>query len=374
MRAAFVRVCRQGDVDGRSREGQRVNVMATKKLKRFDRLLRVLTEYREIMVIMHNNPDPDAIATGWALLTLISRRLHKPVRLVGRGPILRAENRQFISLLRPPVELVDAILPDALTATILVDCSPASLNHLLGGVVAPMAVIDHHESMRDGFRIPFRDIRPKVTASASISVEYMREQKFERSQEMATALVYAIRTEMIGAHKALSRLDHSALRWLSGFADYDVLSEIENPPLQRHYFEELLLGMENVLIYADSAICFLPRLSAPELVGEFADLLIRCDGLESVLCGGTIGDDFFLSARSKGTKCQAMPILNQVLRGLGHSGGHLHRAGGKICVPTCGKDSDELAQELRVRWLDACDSTIRRGQRLVPRKEIARRH
>lgn len=347
--------------------------MASKRLKRSDRLLRVLDEYREIMVIMHNNPDPDAIATGWALLLLVDSRLHKPARLLGRGAVLRAENLQLLKLLQPPIELVEEISPDALTATVLVDCSPASVNHLLGEQKAPVAVIDHHEAKGDGFRIPFRDVRPKVTASASIASEYMREQHIEPGPKIATALLYAIRTEMIGAQKALSRVDHSVLRWLSGFAEHKLLSEIENPPLPRTYYEELLLGLDSVLVYADSAVCFLPRITAPEIVGEFADLLIRCDGLQYVLCGSRVGDDFLLSARSKGGERTALSLLNQTLRGLGDSGGHLHRAGGKICLPTSGMDSDELEHELRTRWLDACGSSIRRGQRLVGRKEITRR-
>ena len=141
----------------------------------------------------------------------------------------------------------------------------------------------------------------------------------------------------------------------------------------RRYYEELLLGLNSVLVYADSAVCFLPRITAPEIVGEVADLLIRCDRLKYVLCGARIGDDFLLSARSKGEEHTALPLLNHVLCGLGHFGGHLHRAGGKISVPTSGMDSDQLEQEIRTRWLDACGSTIRRGQRLVRRKEIMRR-
>ncbi|MBU0716709.1 MAG: DHH family phosphoesterase [Planctomycetes bacterium] len=347
--------------------------MASQKRKRSDRLLSVLGEFDETMVIMHNNPDPDAIATGWALLLLVDRRLHKPVRLLGRGPVLRAENVQLLKLLQPPIELVEEISPDAHTATVLVDCSPASANHLLGGDNPPVAVIDHHESTGDGFRIPFRDLRPKVTASASIATEYMREQRLDPPPAVATALLYAIRTEMIGARKALSRVDHSALRWLSGFAEYDVLFEIENPPLPRYYYEELLLGLDSVLVYADSAVCFLPRITAPESVGEVADLLIRCDHLKYVLCGGRIGDDFLFSARSKGDKHTALTLLNPVLSGLGNFGGHRHRAGGKISVPMSGMDSDELEQAVRTRWLDACGSTVRRGQRLVGRKEIMRR-
>ncbi len=325
------------------------------------------------MVIMHNNPDPDAIATGWAIVLLVERRLHKPVRLLGRGPVLRAENVQLIKLLQPPIEFVDEINPNTRTATVLVDCSPASVNHLLGGDKAPVAVIDHHESKGDGFRIPFRDQRPKVAASASIAAQYMREQRLEPTSAVATALLYAIRTEMIGARKALSRVDHAALRWLSGCTAYDALFEIENPPLPRYYYEELLLGLDSVLVYAESAVCFLPRITAPEIVAEMADLLIRCDGLRFVLCGARNGDDFLMSARSKGEGDTALALLSHVLQGLGHFGGHLHRAGGKISVPGSGMDSDALEQEIRTRWLHACGSTTHRGQRLVGRKELMRR-
>lgn len=347
--------------------------MAAIRLKRSDRLLRVLDEYRKVIVIMHNTPDPDAIAAGWALLVLISRRLHKPVRLLGRGPILRPENVQFVKLLHPPIELVEEITPDARTATVLVDCSPASANHLLGGRKAPIAVIDHHETKGDGFRIPFRDVRPRVSASASITAEYMRQQRLEPAPEIATALLYAIRTEMIGARKALSRVDHSALRWLSGFARYDVLSNIENPPLPRYYYEELLLGLDSVLVYSDSAVCFLPRITAAETVGEFADLLIRCDGLQCVLCGGKVDDDFLLSARSKGDDRSALTLLGHVLKGLGHFGGHRHRAGGKIQLSTSERNEGDLEQELRSRWLEACGDATGRGGRLVARREITRR-
>jgi nanoRNase/pAp phosphatase (c-di-AMP/oligoRNAs hydrolase) len=346
--------------------------MAGRTLKRSDRLLSVLDEYDRTAVIMHNNPDPDAIATGWAISTLVECRLRKTARLLGRGPVLRAENLQFINLLQPPMELVEDMPHEAHTATVLVDCSPASANHLLGGRQAPVAVIDHHVSKGDGFRIPFRDMRPKVTASASIAAAYMREQRLRLTPPLATALLYAIRTEMIGARKALSRLDHSAVRWLSGFANYDVLSKIENPPLPRYYYEELLLGLDRVLVYSDSAVCFLPRITAPEIVGEVADLLIRCDSLKYVLCGGRVADTFLLSARSKSEEHSALTLLDHVLRGLGHFGGHLHRAGGKVSLPVRGMDSEGLEQEVRKRWLHACGTTLRRGQRLVGRKEIMR--
>ena len=45
-----------------------------------DRLLAVLAQYQQCLVVMHDNPDPDAIATGWAILALIEERLGCPAR------------------------------------------------------------------------------------------------------------------------------------------------------------------------------------------------------------------------------------------------------------------------------------------------------
>jgi nanoRNase/pAp phosphatase (c-di-AMP/oligoRNAs hydrolase) len=346
--------------------------MASHRPKRSDRLLHVLEEYQSILIVAHNNPDPDAIAAGWALLVLVKEHLRRPVRFVGRGPILRAENLQFLKLLQPPIELIEDIEVGPHTATVLIDCAAGSLNHLLAGKSNPVAVIDHHESKCDGLRIPFRDIRPRITAAATIAALYLREQGHEPGPEMATALLYAIRTEMQGAHSALSAPDHTALRWLSGYAEFDVLSDIENAPLPRHYYEELLLALNSVLVYADSVLCFRPRITGPEILGEVADLLIRGDGLNYVLCGGKHGGEFLLSARSKRKGADAVSLLRHVLRDLGHCGGHRHRAGGKIEASIAACDTESLERELKTRWLDACNATRRRGQRLVGRKEITR--
>jgi nanoRNase/pAp phosphatase (c-di-AMP/oligoRNAs hydrolase) len=302
----------------------------------------------------------------------VKERLGRRARLVGRGPILRSENLQFLRLLKPPIDLVEDIQVGPQTGAILVDCAAGSLNHLLAGKTSPVAVIDHHESPGDGLRIPFRDVRPRVTASATIATTYLREQELEPSPEMATALLYAVRTEMQGARAALSAVDHTALRWLSGYAEYDVLSDIENAPLPRHYYKELLLALDSVLVYAAVAICFLPRITGPEILGEVADLLIRGDGLDYVLCGAKHDGEFFLSARSKRRDSDAVCLLRHVLRDLGHCGGHRHRAGGKVEAAVAKGDTEDLEREIRTRWLSACNSTRRRGKRLVGRKEIVR--
>jgi len=49
------------------------------------RLLEVLEPYDDLVVMMHHNPDPDAIATEWAIHTIIGECLDRQARLVGDG-------------------------------------------------------------------------------------------------------------------------------------------------------------------------------------------------------------------------------------------------------------------------------------------------
>ena len=343
--------------------------MAGTHARRSDRLLRVLSEYERIVVITHNNPDPDAIAASWALVTLVKEKLDRTASLIGGGAIVRAENIQMVDLLRPPLRLVSSFKPEEGCAPVLVDCSPESANHLLGdGSARPVAVIDHHEPTRARARLRFRDIRPAAAASSCITATYLREQRVEPSTRLATALSYAIRTETSGSPVRLTRTDRGIISWLAEQTDHGILAEIENAPLSRSYYHELATALALTSLHGDTAVCFLPKASGSEIVGEVADLLIRCRGLERVLCGAAIGHDLIISVRTSSTGGDAVELIGRTLAGLGHWGGHPHRAGGMV---TGGGEiepvSHDLREALKLRWLTACAAKSLDGIPLVSR-------
>lgn len=344
------------------------------RAKRSDRLLSVLSGYEHLVVVTHDTPDPDSIASGWVIWRLIQQRLGRTARFVGRGAILRAENRYMVELLKPPLEMVhDLELPPGAGA-VLVDCSPQSSNHLLDDKpLAFAAVIDHHSVPRRRRRLPFEDVRPRVLASASITASYLREQQVSPGRELATALLYGIRTESRSAETPYSRLDRSATLWLSGWADFSMLSKIEDAPLSPAYFSDLVLALQSTTVYGDTGFCLLPRADYPEIVGEVADLLIRCEGIRRVLCVAVSGRDFCLSARTEVRDEDAAALVRLTVRGLGHGGGHQHRAGGKI--PGLARDLNYLKgipDELLSRWLAACNAQDLPVRRLIARDEIVR--
>src|SRR5690606_7696537 len=83
-------------------ESAMVSATACPRTKRSNQLIAALEPFSRAVVVMHDNPDPDAIATGWAIKFLLEKCTDKPVRLIGGGDIIRAENRQMVKLLGPP--------------------------------------------------------------------------------------------------------------------------------------------------------------------------------------------------------------------------------------------------------------------------------
>lgn len=320
---------------------------------------------------MHDNPDPDAIASGWGVQVLIEEKLEKEVRLVGGGAIVRAENRHMVDLLRPPIELVDQVEFQAGTGAILVDCGAEATNHIVTRQkIQPVAIIDHHQG-GEATKASFVDIRLDAAASATIVASYLREQGIDLGPKLATAMMYAVRSETCGHETHFSTLDRAILPWLTEHGDPGLLAEIENAPLTRDYFADLLLALQSTLLYDGAAICFLPRATGAEIVGEVADVLIRCDEIVRVLCAAIVGDDLLISARTQPGNGNATELLLNTLDGIGGAGGHSHRAGGSI--PGIGRNAKDIAavhDNLRHRWLTVCGVQKQRGTRLIARRKI----
>jgi nanoRNase/pAp phosphatase (c-di-AMP/oligoRNAs hydrolase) len=247
-----------------------------------------------------------------------------------------------------------------------------SSNHLVTrGGLRPVAVVDHHCGGSPPLDVPFADIRPSVAATATIVASYLREQGIEPGLKLASAMLYAIRTETCGCETEHSQLDRMMVLWLTGHAEPGLIAEIENAPLARSYFSDLVLALQGTVLFNDSALCVLPKASGMETVGEVADLLIRCHGVRRVLCAGLIEEDLYVSVRTRRDDGSAIELLQHTLKGIGEGGGHVHRAGGKVVgFAAEGRMTEVLEEQIRDRWLAACDEDGHRPKRLIGLREI----
>jgi nanoRNase/pAp phosphatase (c-di-AMP/oligoRNAs hydrolase) len=339
------------------------------------RFLEVASGYRNVVVMTHDNPDPDAIASGWALIHLIKKRLQVPVTLIGAGAVVRAENRKMIQLLKPPLEMNKPLHFSKDQLLVLVDCDVFTSNHpAINPDLQPVAVLDHHTP---GKRVEartccvFEDRRPSVAATASIATSYLKEQGIEPPTSLATAIVYGIRTETKAGQTEYSELDHDMLSWATRLANPSDVAAIEDAPLNLTYFSDLTLAMQSTFLHGSTAFCILPQCQGPEVVGEVADLLVRCDAISNVFCGALYKGRFVCSVRTEDHDKDASKIAVKVLEGLGHGGGHPHRAGGLIKdLPKESRGRQAIFRELKRRWLSACKQPVARSTRLVSKSSI----
>lgn len=342
------------------------------RARRSDRLLDVLARHDEIVVVTHDNPDPDALASGWAICRLIEAKLGKKPRFIAGGEIVRAENRHMVQTLNLPIELVGDTQVSSHAGVVLVDCGTSATHHLMArNGLKPAAIIDHHWTSLGNDGVPFCDVRPLKAACSSIAASYLREQDLDVDAALATALLFAIPTETRGCETPYSRLDRSVVVWLTERADLSRIAEIENAPLSREYFDNLILALQNTFVYGAAAFCLLPRADSPEIVGEVADLLIRYNRVTQVMCGAVIHGDLLVSVRAESGEDDASELVAKTLADLGHGGGHQNRAGGQVANIARGrKVPDDLEDALRGRWLAACGVTRRRGTRLISPRDI----
>src|SRR6476469_699024 len=96
------------------------------------------------LVLTHDNPDPDALASAQILARVLRQAFQQKVTVASGGIIGRAENREMVKSLRLPFSHVSHLSVKKYKHFALVDTQPRSGNNQLPSRVIPDVVIYHH--------------------------------------------------------------------------------------------------------------------------------------------------------------------------------------------------------------------------------------
>ena len=176
-------------------------------------------------ILLHPDPDPDAIACAFALRVLL-RRPADTCPILTPALMTRPENRRMAELLNLRITEVTQKEIECFERIICVDSQPPMLE---ADHVPRIAVIDHHP-VENGYDAEFSDIRPNYGAAATILTEYLRADDERRIGEMlATALLYAIKTDTAALTRGVTPADVRAYAFLQTRADIELLRKIQQP-------------------------------------------------------------------------------------------------------------------------------------------------
>jgi nanoRNase/pAp phosphatase (c-di-AMP/oligoRNAs hydrolase) len=316
--------------------------------ERLEQLLRAVDGTDSVLILTHNDPDPDAIASAVALRYLLRERRGVEARLVYQGLIGRAENRALVRYLGHPLRRLTTSDLRRSASIALVDAQPDTGNIALTPESSVAIVIDHHPRREATAAATFADVRPDVGATSTILTEYLQVAGVEPDPPLATALFYGIKTDTRGLGRGASPADASAYFYLQPRVDVEALVEIEYAQVPADYFKSFDATLRAARVYDGVVIAYVGPMDYPDLTAEMADLLLRLERSQWVICMGVYKDVLTISVRTR-NRGGAGQLVQKIVGDRGTAGGHGVMAGGQI--PLKGEDPEQMAQQLGQRVL-----------------------
>lgn len=315
-----------------------------------EKLLGAVDAEHPTAIYTHDHPDPDAIASAYALKHLLSKQLDIDPVIAYGGTIGRASNRAMVDLLGIRLEPLHQMDFDEFGTHCLIDTQPETGNHSLPSDLPFSIAIDHHPRGEVDDRIPFLDIRTEYGATSTMMFYYLKAAGLDLPTKLATALLFGIKSDTRELEREASEADLHAYLEIFPRADLTLLNRIERPRIPRRYFEAFHQALSASVIHGQALVSDVGTVENPDLVAELADFLIPLDVVDYALVMGRHEGRLFLSLRTRQEQHDAGRTIAAVVSDLGTAGGHGRMAGAQIDLEG---EVDEKTIEVKRRFLES---------------------
>jgi len=317
------------------------------------RLIKLARGRRSALVLTHDNPDPDSIASAVALAYLLERRAGVEAHVAYGGIIGRAENIALVKVLHLVVRPISQIVFEEHDLVALVDTQPGIGNHALSPRNPVDLVIDHHPLRDDSLAVPFADVGGDYGATSTMLTEYLRAAHLEPSSEVTTALFYGIKADTRDLGRQTTQSDVDAYLWLFPRCDKRLLAQIEHPELPARYFRLYHTAIERARLYGSAVVTDLHEVYSPDMVAEVAERMMFLEGTKWSLAYGTYQSQLYFSLRTKDRRMHAGRLIREICENSGGSaGGHGSMAGARVPLTGSPARRSRLKRQLVRKFLE----------------------
>jgi nanoRNase/pAp phosphatase (c-di-AMP/oligoRNAs hydrolase) len=287
---------------------------------------RYFSDADRVLILLHNDPDPDAMASGLALRNVLHRT--KATAIIGAiQGVTRPENLRMVNLLDIHVE---AVTPESLKEfdrLAMVDVQP----HYFGGVIDHAdLVIDHHPE-QPGHTAVFKDIRADYGSTSTILTEHLRSVDVSISERTATAMLYAIKSDTLFFNRQTNRVDLEAFSYLYPLADATLIRKMEGAEITPERLEYVIRAYRSGTL-VDQVFCgFLGPSPREDFIPYVADFFLQLEDVKWTVIAGIVNDCLVVSVRNLGYSKNAGEFARRFFADIGSAGGH--RSMAKALVP-----------------------------------------
>ncbi|MBC7959687.1 MAG: DHH family phosphoesterase [Vallitaleaceae bacterium] len=284
---------------------------------------------RKIYIQPHNMPDPDAIASSFALHQLLVS-FGVETQIIYMNVIEKVNSKKMVEMFQIDMVVKDkGFVTDPEDYVILVDSQVGNSN-ITNIKSEKVAVIDHHIDM-GGKKYLFKDIRDHVGACSTIIAGYYKEVGLEPSKDVATALLYGIMNDTNNLTRSCDQSDLDNFYWLYGLADMLRIKRLRMNEIGREDLHAYAKALETFEVYGNIGFVHIEDCN-DSLLGTISDMVYTIEGTSIVVSYAKRTDGIKFSVRSGENNIYADALVKYILKDRGVGGGHKEMAGGFIPV------------------------------------------
>ena len=323
---------------------------------RLARTTRIVEEVRaqfegaeSVLILLQDDPDPDAIASGLALRQVLGRN-KQTAPLGSFGRVTRPENIAMVKLLEIEIEKLTKATIKNYSRIAVVDLQPP---HLSSPPDEIDLVIDHHPEQFN-YKSHLKDIRPNYGATSTILLEYLLCTNSSIGTRLGTAMLYGIKSDTFALSREVNEWDVYAFSYLYQLANQNLMRRIERPELPPAALDALSVALKNRKVINRVAFVNLGRVERDDLIPQMADFSLSFEGIEWAFVSGVYESNYIISVRNVGYVRSAGRVLKEAFGGIGSAGGHASMA--KAIIPLGSKNvrqMDRMVQQMFLKALHA---------------------
>ncbi len=287
---------------------------------------RFFSDADRVVIVLHNDPDPDAMASGLALRNVLRRTKQTAVIAALQG-VTRPENLRMVHLLDIQVEIMTPEQITAFDRIAMVDVQP----HYFGNAIDRVdLVIDHHPE-QTGYTAVYKDIRANYGSTSTILTEHLRAVDANISERTATAMLYAIKSDTLFFNRQANRVDIEAFSYLYPLADATLIKKMEGAEITMDRLEFVLKARQHGQLQEQVFCTFLGNSPREDFITYVADFYLQLEDVKWTIVSGIVNDNLVMSVRNLGYSRNAGEFVRKYFNDIGSAGGH--RSMAKAVVP-----------------------------------------
>lgn len=315
-----------------------------------EELATTLEETESLAIVCHHQPDPDCLASAYALEWIATQNGVHDTDIFYQGHITHQEIRSFISIFDIELNEIDDTAFEEYDLVAFVDHSISGTKVEMPPTVSADVVIDNVESIAET-EASFVDARPEYGSTAAILAEYVTNLNGKPPRLVASALLFAIHRERLDDIRYPTELDYRAALDLFPHADIDLIEEVYGSSLTPETLDAVGRAIHHRTLRGSVLVSSIGQTPDSGALPQAADYLLRLEGVRTVLVIGIVNGDLWLSGRSFDPRIDIGAVLNGAFADFGTAGGHQDRAGGQVSLGIFA-DSDMDSPAINERLFD----------------------